>query len=110
MTVIQAKERSTVVIKMNPKDEDGSAVTPATGAWYFKDESGNAITSSTSTGLSLSSTMYATVYGANLALDDENDNGIRYHTFIGTYNGNRGNGLAILDECQVIINNQQNAT
>ena len=106
----EALEQSTFVVKINPKDEDDAAVTPQTGAWYLKDQTGNDVTSSTSTGLSLSSTMYATFSGTDLSLDDENDNGIRVCSFVGTYNGNRGNGLAIKDECTFRVVNQLNVT
>jgi len=95
----EALEKSTFVVTINPKDEAGAAVTPQSGAWYLKDESGNAITSSTSTGLSLSSTMYATFSGTDLSLDNDDDAGVRSCIFIGTYNGDRGNGLAVRDKC-----------
>ena len=101
----EAVERSTYVIELTYKDEDGVAVAPSTLTWSLTRPDGSVINNRDAVTLTPASTVAIVLTGADLALGSGIDNGDRHLLIEGTYNSTYGSGLALRDEYVFSIRN-----
>lgn len=98
-----AVEKSTYVIHLDFKDENGSAVTPGTLTWTLTDSKGRVINSRENVAVSVpSSSEDVVLYGNDLALS-QNDNRLRVFTVYATWSGTYGSSLPLRNECEFLI-------
>lgn len=98
-----AVEKSTYVINMSFKDENGTAVTPGTLTWTLTDTKGRVINSRENVAVSVpTSSENVVLYGDDLALS-QNDNRTRVFTAYATWSGTYGASLPLRNECEFMI-------
>ena len=90
-----AVKSSTFAINIVVKDEDGSAIIPATAKWKLTDEEGTVINSRSEVPISSPSESMDVVLSGNDLSFQTSENDIAYRRFIawGTYNSDLGTGL-----------------
>lgn len=98
-----AKEGSTLVITIVPKDEDGVTVTPLTATWTLRDGLGNAVGTRTNVAIaSPSSSMTIVLYSSDIAAGSTG-NLDRVLTVKGTYDSSAGSNLPFAAEASFSI-------
>ena len=104
-------EESSGVITLTYTDEDGNAVTPATGTWTLTDKDGTVINSRSDVAISsLSTTNDVLLSGDDLAFQtSESGREVveRLFVFEGTYNSLLGNGIPLKEQGRFFIDNIQ---
>jgi hypothetical protein len=103
-----AVEKSTYIVTMNFKDENGDAVAPASAAWTLTDASGNVINGKEDVALSgLAAEMSVVLSGDDLALAAgfSGNSERRIFTVAATYNSDLGVGLPLRDQLEFPVYN-----
>jgi hypothetical protein len=105
-TLANSTEESTYIIKLEFKDEEGGATSPATMVWSLRDENGNIVNNRESTAISDPSSIEYIVLGTDdLSLSGKGA-GKRYIVCEGTYDSpTHGSGIPLNDSAQFGIEN-----
>ncbi|RLG68958.1 hypothetical protein DRN93_01445 [archaeon] len=92
-------EESTALLSLTLKDEEGNVVVPKTLKWSLSDAEGNIINNRDEVDVSApASTTKILLYGEDLALIDESDDGFRIITIQATYDSDNGTDLPFIDQ------------
>lgn len=103
----KAVERSTYVITIEFRNENGNLVTPNSATWTLTDENGSIINSRQDVAISSpSSTETVALTGADLAIQSgETGYGVRYFTVEAEYDSDAGSGLSLTEAAQFTVEN-----
>jgi hypothetical protein len=101
----EAVERSTYVVVLTFKDEDGQPVSPTTLTWTLTDGTGTVINERAAVAVTPASTINVVLTDEDLALLGGMDAGERYLLVEGEYTSNLGTGLALREEVKFNVRN-----
>ena len=102
MYVIQDKramENGSAVFSLVFRDEANQPVTPKTMKWTLCDQDGAVVNNrEDETGLTLEPTTKLLLYGDDLAIFNDTEDGFRVVIFTGTYDSDLGNDIPLVDQ------------
>lgn len=99
-------EKSTVVFTAAFTDEDGDAVVPTAITWTLSDDTGNIINSREDVNVDTpASSIDIVVYGDDLAIIGDDDDGARRLTISATYTSDLQAGLPLKDSAKFTVTN-----
>lgn len=103
----KANEKSTFIIVVSFKDEDGDAETPTSVTWTLTDSDGNIINSRQDVSIAAASTINVVLSGDDLQIVNENVSSpvSRILTIKAVYNSTLGNDLPLKEQIEFSINN-----
>ncbi len=100
----EAVEKSTYVVPVTFRDENGTSVAPTAATWTLTSEYGAVINSRSDVAISpLAATVNIVLTGADLAMLGELDNRTRLLLVEATYNSSLGTGLNLRDEIEFSV-------
>ena len=105
---VNAQERSTYVITVAFKDEDGQDVIPTSAAWTLTDEDGTVINSRQDVAITpLAASSDIVLTGADLAVDTGFAGAAQERTFTveAVYTSSLGSGLTLTAACRFNVEN-----
>ena len=105
---VNARERSTYVITVAFKDEDGQDVVPTSAVWTLTDEDGTVINSRQDVAISpLAASVDVVLTGADLAVDTgfAGTAQERIFTVKAVYTSSLGSGLTLTGACKFNVEN-----
>ena len=105
---VNAQERSTYVITIGFKDEDGQDVIPTSAAWTLTDEDGTVINSRQDETITpLAASVDVVLTGADLAVDTGFAGAAQERTFTveAVYTSSLGSGLTLKAACKFNVEN-----
>ena len=92
-----AVEKSTYIVAVSFKDEDGETMVPLTANWSLRDTMGAIVNSRDTVSITPATTVNIVLSGNDLSYE-ENSSHSRTLTVTGTYNSRFGAGLPFADE------------
>ena len=100
----EAVERSTYIVPVTFRDENGDAVVPTAATWTLTTEYGVVVNSRANVAiLPLAATVNVVLTGADLTMLGELDNRTRLLLVQATYNSSLGSGLNLRDEIEFSV-------
>lgn len=97
-------EQSTAVFTVALTDDAGAAVVPSAITWTLSDDDGNTINSRSEVAVgSPASSITVVLYGADLAIIGDDDDGARRLTIEATYDSDAGSDLTLKDAAKFTV-------